>query len=71
MTDTGYNNASQQSLQRYPGDDSNSPINQGNAGQSKSMLMAWDGICGLSQTVWNLFFVFLVVFGMVGQNVTC
>lgn len=66
-------NESGQSLQRYPKDDPSSPMYDPQAaGASKSnIFMAWDGYWGLSQSMWNLFFVFLVVFGMVGQNVTC
>ena len=36
----------------------------------KLIEMAWDGFLGLSQRSWNVFFVLLVIFGMVGQNVT-
>ena len=65
---------SSQSLQKYPDGMSESPLSPAVAGQqqlqSKSMLMAWDGYMGLPQYLWNSFFVFLVVFGMVGQNVT-
>eukprot|EP01084_Bolivina_argentea_P025544 47506_1 len=61
------------SLQRIPdeGQNSHSPSPLKRDGTaSKSIFMAWDGFLGLSQLTWNLFFVFLVVFGMVGQNVT-
>lgn len=37
---------------------------------NKDIFNAWDGTLGLSQTTWNVFFAFLVVFGQVGQNVT-
>eukprot|EP00486_Rosalina_sp_Unknown_P007283 CAMPEP_0201574920 /NCGR_PEP_ID=MMETSP0190_2-20130828/19731_1 /ASSEMBLY_ACC=CAM_ASM_000263 /TAXON_ID=37353 /ORGANISM="Rosalina sp." /LENGTH=50 /DNA_ID=CAMNT_0048003845 /DNA_START=21 /DNA_END=170 /DNA_ORIENTATION=+ len=47
-------NDSQQSLQKYPPDDPNSPLQNGmnSANQSKSIFMAWDGFWGLSQNAW-------------------
>lgn len=38
--------------------------------QKKDIFKAWDGVLGLPQESWNLFFAFLVISGQVGQNVS-